>query len=385
MEICRRTLLRSIVSGAAATAAASTLRPASLSAASAADEAWPTGGADGPIRLHLSENPYGPSPAAIAAIRDSAAGHVHRYPDAAEQALRNRLAEFHRVTPEQIVVGCGSREILRMAATVFCGAGRSAVVAAPTHAGLMTALGNTDTEIVAVPLGSNYSFDLDRMLARADHRTGLVYLCNPHNPIGSLTPRAEIEAFVENIPAATYVVIDEAYHHFVGGAPEYASFIDRAVSNPRVIVTRSFSTMHGLAGLRVGYGITSPETARALAPARLAGGVNALGAMAAMAALTDSTHVRNTARRNADERQEFCNQANARMLRTIDSQANFVMLNTGHAAADVIAHFERHGVLVAGPFAGYDKHVRVSIGTPADMREFWRVWDLLPPMHAMTM
>ena len=208
------------------------------------------GAAGGPVRLHLSENPYGPSPAAIAAIRDGAAGMVHRYPDAAEEALRNSLAEFHRVTPEHIVVGCGSSEILRMAATVFCGAGRSAVVAAPTHAGLMTAVGNTDTEIVAVPVRSNYSCDLDRMLARADHRTRLVYLCNPHNPIGSLTARAEIEAFVENIPAATYVVIDEAYHHFVGGAPEYASFIDRAVSNPRVIVTRSFSTMHGLAGLR---------------------------------------------------------------------------------------------------------------------------------------
>jgi histidinol-phosphate aminotransferase len=382
MDICRRALLRRIAGSAAVTAAAATLRRTSVVAAG--DTPLETA-VDGPIRLHLSENAYGPAPAAIAAIRDAATRLVHRYPDAAEEALRNGLAEFHRVSPERIVVGCGSTEIMRMAARAFCGAGRSAVVAAPTHDGLMMAIADTDTEVVAVPLRSDYSHDLEGMLARAGARTRLVYLCNPHNPTGSLTGRKHIETFLENLPETTYVVIDEAYHHYVGGAPEYASFIDRTVSNPRVIVTRSFSTMHGLAGLRVGYGITGAETARSLASARLAGSVNAVGAIAAIAALTDTAHVRTTARRNADERQEFCNQANARMLRTIDSQANFVMLNTGHPATEMIAHFKTHGVLVAGPFAGFDKHVRVSIGTPSDMREFWRVWDLLPPMRAMTM
>src|SRR5205085_8994044 len=126
------------------------------------------------------------------------------------------------------------------------------------------------------------------------------------------------------------------------------------------------------------YAITAPATARLLTARRVTDGVGGAAALAAMAALDDGEHVRTSARRNTDERQEFCNQANARMLRTVDSHANFVMLNTGQPAAVMVEHFKKNDVLVAGPFEGFDRHVRVSIGTPAAMREFWRVWDLMP-------
>ena len=151
-----------------------------------------------------------------------------------------------------------------------------------------------------------------------------------------------------------------------------------------MIVTRTFSAIHGLAGLRIGYAVAATDAAGRLASARLSDGVNGVAASAAVAALDDDVHVRAAAQRTTNDRQEFVNQANARMIRTIDSQTNFVMVNTDRDAADIVEHFRKNGVLVAGPFPLFPKHVRVSLGTPEEMRAFWRVWDLLPA-HRMSM
>jgi histidinol-phosphate aminotransferase len=201
-----------------------------------------------------------------------------------------------------------------------------------------------------------------------------------------LTRRPELEAFLRRLPASTYVLIDEAYHHYVGESADYASFIDRPVDDPRLIVTRTFSNVCGLAGARVGYAVAAPQTARLLTSGGLFGDVNAIAAAGAIAALDDEDHARLNVQRNADNRQEFFNQANARMLRPIDSQTNFVMLDTERPAVDMVEHFRINDVLVSGSFPVYDTHIRVSLGTPADMREFWRVWDLLPalPGHHMS-
>jgi histidinol-phosphate aminotransferase len=131
--------------------------------------------------------------------------------------------------------------------------------------------------------------------------------------------------------------------------------------------------------------VAAPQTAALLANSGLPDNLNGVAALAAVAALDDTEHVRTSARRNTDDRQEFCNQANARMLRTIDSHANFVMLNTWRPAVEIVEHFKKNGVMVAGPFPPFDKYIRVSLGAPAELREFWRVWDLLPIYHGMTM
>jgi histidinol-phosphate aminotransferase len=383
MDISRRTLLQRIATGAAVGVGLPALTGARLSAR--AIEPVEGNPPVRPVRLHLSENPYGPSPRVAAALRQDLTGSIKRYPESAAATLQNKVATTHGVGRAQIVLGCGSSELLRMAATAFSGPGRKVVLAHPTCDLMSESARRAGADVIAVALRSDHAHDLDAMLARVDGTVGLVYLCNPNNPTGTLTRRADLERFVARLPPEVYVVVDEAYHHYVGGSSDYASFIDRPVHHPRLIVTRSFSTIHGLAGLRVGYAVTSEETAGALESVRLAGGVNVVAVIAAMNALSDPDHLQAMATRNADDRQEFCNQANARMLRTIDSHANFVLLNTGRAGADMVQHFARHDVLVAGPFSPFDKHVRVSIGAPAEMREFWRVWDLLPPMHHMTM
>jgi histidinol-phosphate aminotransferase len=374
MLISRRLLLQQIGAAGTAFAVVPSLTDASPTASLSPSSVAEGGG--GPIRLNRNENAYGPSPSAIAAIRDAAEHTANRYPDAEIEALQSRLAELHRVRPEQIVLGCGSSEILRIAVSTLAGVRRRVVIASPTFELIDRCAHEAAADVAAVPLTKNYAHDLDGMLAHVDGATTLVYICNPNNPTGSLTPRKDLEAFLARLPGTTRVLIDEAYHHYVGASSDYASFIDRPLGDPRLIVTRSFSAIYGLAGMRVGYAVAGEDAARTLAAHRLPENLTTVAARAAVAALNDTEHVRMSARSNADRRQEFFNQANARMLRVIDSQTNFVMLNTQHQATDVVAHFRSQGVLIAGPFASFDEHVRVSLGTPDDMREFWRVWDL---------
>jgi histidinol-phosphate aminotransferase len=276
------------------------------------------------------------------------------------------------------VLGCGSSEILRSAIEAFAPPRSTLVVALPVFESIPGWAERAGVQVIGVPVDRDYAHDVIGMLSRVDEDTRVVYVCNPHNPTGRITRRTDLEAFLRKLPASVVVLIDEAYHHYVGESSEYASFIDTPVdfNNSRVIVTRSFSKIHGLAGLRVGYAVTSAQTARVLASQQLSDGVSAVAARAAVAALEDAEHVRAGIERNTDDRQEFLNQATARMLRP-DSVTNFVMLDTGRPAAGVVEHFRAHGILVSGGIRGFDQHIRVSLGTAAEMREFWRVWDLV--------
>jgi histidinol-phosphate aminotransferase len=317
-------------------------------------------------------------------MRDAVLLGGSRYPGEEVEILRHRIAGLHMVTPEQVVLGCGSSEILRMAAEACAGSRKKVIVALPTFDSMSSYASQAGAEVVAVPLSHDYSHDVGAMIDRSDARTGLVYICNPNNPTGTLTGRQDIEALLDKLPRDAFVLIDEAYHHYVGGSSDYASFIDRPLGDSRVVVSRSFSKIHGLAGLRVGYAIAAAPTAQRFEARRLSESVNVVAAIAAVTALDEVEYARTSARRNTDDRQEFLNQANARMLRTIDSQTNFVMLSVGHRAVETVAHFRTHAVLIAPPVPGFDTHVRVSLGTPEEMREFWRVWDLMP-VHAMSM
>jgi histidinol-phosphate aminotransferase len=379
--ISRRHLFRRIAAGAAA-AAVPPLTDARLAAALGTEP--PAAGANpagGWVRLNRNENALGPSAKVMATLVEAAEQLANRYPDVESEALRDRIARFHGVAPDQVVLGCGSTEILRMAADAFLGPGRKMILALPTFEVMSRLAQRAGAEVVAVPLSPTYAHDLSAMLERADATTGLVYVCNPNNPTGTLTRRRDLEAFIRQLPDTTRVLIDEAYHHYVGESSDYAAFIDRPVDDSRVIVARSFSKIHGLAGLRVGYAIAAREMARTLASRRLSDGVNVVAALAAAAAFEDSEHAWKSARRNVDDRQEFQNQANARMLKTIDSQTNFVMLNTERPAIEVVERFRRYNVLLPPPFPSFDTHIRVSIGTPAEMREFWEIWDLAPVHH----
>ena len=375
MAISRRTLLERL--GAGALSAAATRQIAFADAG--APVAPP---AKGFIRLHRNESAHGPSPKALGAMRDTASQSA-RYPDGAARSLRQKLAAFHGVTVDRVVLGCGSTEVLHMAVEAFGGPNKAILTARPTWETVAELARRTGSRTIEVPLAKDHSHDLDAVRQRVEPRTGLIYICNPHNPTGSLTKRQDIDALLENLPRGVRVVIDEAYHDFVGYSADYRTLIDRT-DDPRVIVLRTFSKIRGMAGLRIGYGIAARSTATTLRAHASSDDINMIAARAAAASLDDPEYVRTCVNRMADERQEFLNQANARMLRSVDSLTNFVMLNTGRPSTEVVEHFAKHRILVAGPVSGYEKYIRVSLGTPAEMREFWRVWDLMPGGHMHT-
>jgi len=408
MSLSRRNLLRSLGAGAIVGAAAPALRGFPLAPATEAAlwgnsaPAPQPGGATAadPILLYRNENPYGPSEKVLAVLRESAASG-NRYPRTEYDTLVDQLAALHKVRREQIVLGCGSGEILCMAAMAFLKPGKKLVEAAPTFPALGKLAQTANIEVADVPLNKRYEHDLPVMLDRATFAVagsagsspgtataasaGLVYIVNPNNPTGSLTPRNDIEAFLAKLPANIPVLIDEAYHHFATPGGAYESFLDRPINDPRLIVARTFSKIYGLAGMRIGYAVATPEMAKRLAAGFPGWSVSIASARAASAALDDVDYVRLGVKRNADDRQEFMHQANARTLHPIDSQTNFVMFDPLRPPDLVIDHLKKHNILIGPKYPALEKYIRVSLGTPAEMQEFWRVWDLLPPAEKIAM
>jgi histidinol-phosphate aminotransferase len=333
------------------------------------------------IRLNRNESPYGPCEKANEAMRNTIAD-ANRYPGQELDDLRAAISTLNGARPEQITLGCGSGDILRIAAETFLGPGKSLVMGTPTFDAIAGYARASGTEIRAVPLTKRYAHDLDAMIGHTDASTGLIYICNPNNPTGGLTPKGDLESFFARVPGTASVLIDEAYHDFVPPTSTYTTWVGRAASDPGLIVTRTLSKVYGMAGLRVGYAVASTETSKRLAQRRLAMGVNIVAARAAKSAIEDQAYVKKILARVADDRQEFYNQANARMLRSLDSVTNFVMLKTPRPGTEVAEQLKEKGILVASGYSGFDYYIRVSLGSPRDMTEFWRAWDAFMP-HGM--
>jgi len=335
------------------------------------------------VRLNSNENAYGPSSNVKAEIQ-KALGSVNRYPTS-RRNLVGIIAQAHRVDVKQIVLGSGSTEVIRGVAASFVGPGRSVVVASPTYEAMSQYAQLYGAQVVGVPLNHEFAHDLEAMRARVDSKTSVVYICNPNNPTASITPRKSIEQFLGQVPKSVVVVIDEAYHHFAPQSTMYRSFLDYPISNDQLVVLRTFSRLYGLAGLRVGYGVTSSVVAQQVQRHIEENAISEVGLQAAIASLEDQEGLRLAVKRNADDRQEFFNQAMARMLKPIDSKTNFVLMDVHHPAAEIIEHFRSNNVLIGRLFPPLNTHIRVSLGTREEMHEFWRVWDMLPFSHGMRM
>ena len=365
MYSSRRDFLKILGVGAAAGMSAESVRASSPQSSG------------GPIRLDNNEGAYGPSEKVVEAI-SLATNEVNRYPAGSAYELAERIARSHNISPDQVVLGAGSTEILRMASCAFLGAGKQLVQASPTFPALEFYAHSTGSEVISEPLNRWFYHDLDAMLAHAGARTGMMYICNPNNPTGSITPRVELEKFISRLPSSCYILIDEAYHHYAGRSSSCTSFLDQPLNDRRIIVSRTFSHVYGLAGLRVGYGIASPELAPRMRAFATAAGVSTLSARAAIAALDDTASVWEFVKRNSDDRQEFYNQALSRLLKPLDSHANFVALDTFNPANMIIQHFRSNNILIAPVSLLLDTWIRVSLGKPEEMKAFWQTWDTLP-------
>ncbi len=375
MQITRRGFLEALGTG---TAAATALQLPFAGSATAATRAVSARGSGAlPILLNSNENAYGPSARVSAAIRD-AVGAANRYPDDARREFIERVAVQHRVSEKEVLLGCGSIEILRVAAQAFTGPGKKLIMAAPTFEVIAHFAEAVGAEVVKVRLTSDFGHDLSAMLAAIGGGAGLVYTCNPNNPTASLTRRQELDAFIGKLPAQAHLLIDEAYHHFATPSTDYVSFLDRAASSDRVFVARTFSKVYGLAGLRLGYAVGPAPVIQRMSRLMSPENANSSALRAAIAGLADEEGTRAAVERNAADRAEFMRQARRRKLSPIPSHANFAMMDVGRPVNGVIDDFKKHGILVGRPFPPLDSYLRVSFGRPAEMAEFWRVWDELP-------
>ena len=324
--------------------------------------------APGVIRLSSNENPRGPGSVALEGLR-GALGEASRYPGATSEELRRALAAFHGVPVEQVLLGCGSTEILRVAVDAFTSPSRHLVTAAPTFEEVADRADVIRTRIEAVPVDDALRLDLGAMAARA-RGAGLVFLNNPNNPTGTLHGARAVSEFVARVlreSPQTTILIDEAYHEYVED-PAYATALPLALENPRVIVSRTFSKAYGIAGLRIGYAIARPETLDRLAPHMLGVAINVLGSGAARAALTDRAGEERERRLNSEAREFTRRWFESAGYRVGDSRANFLMVRIRRDAKQFQEDCRKHDVLVGRPFPPLTDHARISIGTMDEMR-----------------
>ncbi len=337
--------------------------------------AWP---AEGAVKLASNENPYGPSPRAIAAMT-AAASEVARYPDAGSFELRDRLARHLGVTREQLAIGSGSNEIINLVVQAFCGDGQE--VLTPKYQFLCyrlaaEGLGRTLRESEN---GPDFALSVDALLAAVTPATKIVFLANPNNPTGRHLSGGEIARLVRDLPPQIVLVLDEAYVEFADAA-DYASALPLLATRERLILLRTFSKIHGLAGLRIGYGITHAPLVELMNRVRLPFNVTSVGQAAATAALDDAEHVGRTKRENARERARVVEGLLVRGFAVVPSQGNFVLAGvpTPYTGLTLYDALLRRGVIVR-PLMPYalPQHVRISIGTAAENDRLFAELDVL--------
>jgi histidinol-phosphate aminotransferase len=321
------------------------------------------------IRLDSNENPLGPGPAALDAIR-AAFGEAGRYPDNPFVALTLALMKFHGVTDANIVLGSGSGEILRMAVCAFASPTRALVQGQPTFEDPSRYAEVIGAPVVAVPVDAQLRLDLDAMAGRAAG-AGLVFLCNPNNPTATVHSSSSVSGFVAKILKAspdTTIIVDEAYHHYVED-PSYASAIPLALENPRVVVCRTFSKAYGMAGLRIGYAVGREDTIKAMRRQKLANNVNVLGAVAAISSLGQAGLIERERARNHDVKEMTQRAFDQMGFKASASEANFIMVDIRRDVRTFQAECRKLGVLVGRPFPPLNTHARISLGTADEMRQ----------------
>ena len=319
------------------------------------------------VRLSSNENPYGPSPLAVKAMTE-AFSLAWRYPDEHEQALVEALAKLHQVTAEQILLGNGSGEILKVAAAAFTAAGRKLVVGNPTFEAVLAHARTAQAEVVKIDLAPDYEHDLPRMLA-ATNDAGLVYICNPNNPTASITPKDQLRAFLAKAPGQTMVLVDEAYHHYVE-SNDYESVIPLVKQYSNLIVARTFSKVYGMAGLRCGYCVARPDVIQRLREQQTWDSLNIMALVAASASLQDSEQVEQGRRRNSEVKKFIYSELEKSGFKFIPSHANFLMIDLRREVKPMIAAMRERNVQVGRVFPALPNFMRVTIGTRPQMEAF---------------
>lgn len=327
---------------------------------------------DDEVRISSNENPLGPGPAAVEGLR-AAYGSIMRYPMNAATSdadLRQKIGSMFGGGGANVVLAPGSSEILRNAVRVYTGPGRALVTGECSYENPIRTANWMGAPVKAIPMTGGLGLDLDKM-AGAAIGSGLVFLCNPNNPTGTVHSLADVTDFVNFVKKEspyTAILLDEAYYDYVTH-PAFETGGELAMKHRDVFVGRTFSKAYGMAGLRVGYAVGRAETISKLAPLALTFGTSVLSIGAAMASLEDPDYIRNEVKRNEEARKYTLDFFSSHGLDPVPSETNFVFVNIGRSAREFREACAERGIMVGRDFPPYEKsHARISIGTLDEMK-----------------
>ena len=330
------------------------------------------------IKMASNENPFGPSPKAVEAMQ-AALAESNFYPDNDAIELRQKLAERHNVLPEQIVPAAGSTALLGIIARTLLLPGLNAITSERSFIVYPIATQAAGGQLIQVPMRNN-GFDLNAIARAIDEHTRIIYISNPNNPTGTLIPAKELDRFLDEVPGHVIVILDEAYHDFAEYFAVERNFncsraLDYVNQRRKIVVLRTFSKAHGLAGVRVGYGIGPAELMGYFARMRTTFSISAVAQAAALAALDDEAHIQKTLKNNSEQAQRLIAEISELGYPPIPTWANFLYCELGDDAAAVAKRFQSEGVIVRplGPW-GAPTAIRITIGTPEQNDVFLRAF-----------
>jgi len=320
------------------------------------------------IKLDSNENPFGPSPVAVKAAQ-AVLTDCSNYPDDNASILRRKLAEHHDVSIQQVLVTAGLTEFLGMLARTFLRPGQNAITSERSFIVYRLATRAADAELIEVPMRRK-GFDLQAIAAAVDQNTRLIFLANPNNPTGTVVSSDEVDHFLGMLPEGVVVALDEAYYEFAADfatrrGVKYSRSLDYVREGRNVVVLRTFSKVHGLAGLRVGYGIAPAALIARILHQRALYSVSNVAQAAALAALQDAAHIRKAVENNSEESKRFLKGIRELGYAATDTWANFLYCDLGESANRFAQRLELEGITVrALDQWGAPQAIRITIGTP---------------------
>lgn len=327
------------------------------------------------IKLASNENPLGPSLLALEAAKD-VLSEAHRYPDGNGFELKAAIAERHGIDSARVTLGNGSNDVLALVAMAFLEPGRKAMFAEHAFAVYPIVTQAAGAEPVVVPAfgieaAQPHGHDLAAMAERIDDSVAVVFVANPNNPTGTWLEEVELRSFLERVPASTIAVVDEAYFEYAVSEPGYPDASRWLDEYPNLVVTRSFSKVHGLGGLRVGYALSHPQVADLLNRVRQPFNCSVPAQAAAVASLADSEHIERSVALNCEQRDIIARGLAELGVPALPSIGNFLTFNAGEWAGAINEGLLRSGIIVRPVDAyGLPGHIRVTVGAPAENRAF---------------
>lgn len=320
------------------------------------------------IKLASNENPLGPSPKAQEAIRKFL-DHIHYYPDGSGYHLRKKLAEVHNLEMDQTILGAGSTDLIELVAKTFLSSGDEAITSESAFYMYRLAIEDMGAGLVQVPM-REMTFDLPAIAHAVTQRTKVVYLGNPNNPTGTMFTAEEFDRFLDALPARVLVVLDEAYYEYVQ-RPDYPHSLDSVRAGRNILVLRTFSKVHGLAGIRLGYGMGHPELIETLNRIRSPFNASSVAQVAGLAALDDREHLARSVESNAREMKFLTGELALLSVRYTPSVGNFVLLDTGRDCEEDFLRLLHEGVIVRPmKLYGFPTSLRVTVGTHQENEQF---------------